>query len=55
MTQPTHGAVPIVDLSKLLSYFKTTPMPHDVSHPFIESLSNLPLVSLTADQLTQEK
>jgi hypothetical protein len=45
--QPTHGAVPIPLLSKIISYFKTTPMAYDVSSPFIELLTTVPIISLS--------
>lgn len=46
---PTHGAIPLADLQKLLAYFRQTPMPHDVSDPFVRALGAAVLLALDAD------
>lgn len=44
--KPTHAAVSIKTLGKLIKYFKETPMPHDVSNEFVQDLAGAQLVNL---------
>jgi hypothetical protein len=46
--RPTHGAIELPMLSALLKHFKETPMAHDISDPFVKSLSSVMLITLEA-------
>lgn len=48
--RPTHGALRLDEITRLLKYFKETPMPHDVSNNFVFALSNVSLVTLTGSE-----